>query len=105
MTRDEIIAADEGTLKVAINATLKEDWTADQITHADVLDECERRWGVLIFVHPMQYPSSDAADPRARSWVSSARADNRWQDAEAPTRRLAELRALALALKAKGVLK
>jgi hypothetical protein len=100
MTRDEILAADEATLKAAINATLKEDWTADQITHADLLDECERRWGVEIAVHPHY------GEPGWWAEATCSHGEQRLAQLteEAPTRRLAELRALALALKEKGII-
>lgn len=109
MTREEIIAADERRLKDAILATLEEDWAACAITHADLLDECEGRWGVLISVHPlMSWDGATGGKPRTL-WDAVARDGNDLHGLiasalRAPTRRLAELRALALALLEKGVL-
>jgi hypothetical protein len=102
MTRDEILAADEAALKVAINAALKEDWTADQITHADLLDECEQRWGVSVNVTACAFKDWIAWPDAAED--NGVRTSLSGMVVVAPTRRLAELRALALALKAKGVL-
>jgi hypothetical protein len=109
MTRDEILAADEAGLKDAILATLEEDWAACAITHADLLDECEGRWGVLISVHPfMSWDGATGGKPRTL-WDANARDGEALhglivEGTRAPTRRLAELRALALALHEKGVL-
>jgi hypothetical protein len=107
MTRDEILAADTPALHVAIRqCALPPDKMPWNIGHADVLDECERRWGICI---ETQAYLNKTKPPLTRLWAATALdAEDRLavlaDAAMAPTRRLAELRALALALKAKGVL-
>lgn len=105
MTTEDIHAADVRTLHEAINRALTKP-PADfrklvpRLPHADLLDECERRWGVEIAAHPHY------GEP---GWWASATCDHgerklaQLRD-EAPARRLAELRALALALQQMGVL-
>jgi hypothetical protein len=115
MTRDEIMRVCEAALTGLIDMALFDaGWDSGprperaSHLHADLLDECERRWHVVISVHP--FLTWDAAkDGRPGTmWVADARDGDTHQllveNHRAPTRRLAELRALALALKERGVL-
>ena len=103
MTPADIHAADEHKLHWAITEALHRDDQRDTHPphdHADLLDECERRWGVRVDTFAVRVEGNWAW----RAYTHGQGASASTTANTAPTRRLAELRALALALHQMGVL-